>query len=641
VSLESQPKPIGVRILLGLVALAMSGGVIVLFIPMLTSKGQSADTGASLFKVNGEGVTQAEVDRMKSGSAIFTQADTPSVLGDDIKTLMMGVLVQGKTVSVDAAKIIVSDKEVSDTINKIRKDRQLEDTQKWTEFLSQIKLTDLTARQEIRRSLAQQKRIEEIRKGVTTSDAEAKLIFELYPEKFRSEAKVIARQIKFSDHAKADVALKAITSGADFAKTATANGAASGGLVGGDKGAGALSFPAAVSTAVFALKAGQVSDVIVDGKDFYVVKVEKTIAPVPKTYEEAKTDLTKQVKTLKENGALEVWQHDLLSSAKLESTDAKWTFNNPVIATVEGQAIYYFELINRLYSNQQIQQMLQSGQADPSILNTFKPTILDGLIREKVAVALAAKDKLAVSGPSTEVINQVGLYHTKDFKLSEDAIKALYEKTKDNYKMPGSATLIEGSFPTKAGAEAFRKTFLLKPSSDFTQAVMNAGGTANELGKIADAEQRTAPQVSAAVFTGKLQAAGAGNLSEVVEIKTVIEAKNPEVVRYTVGYVTNLVKPKTQSYAEVRDTVKSQAETQERQKALDGYFKGVIKDFKVENKLKEVMDVQAKRVAAAAPKSVAPTAPTGAAPTASTPAGTAPATSAATGSAPATTPTTK
>lgn len=634
VSLESQPKPIGIRILLGLVAFAMTGGIVAAFIPMLTSKGQSADQAASLFKVNGQGVSQDEIDRLKKGSPIFAQVDVPSVLGDDLKTLLVGVLVQQKAVSVDTAKIEIADKDVNDQVTKIRKDNQLEDTQKWTDALAARGYTDISFRKQVKISLAAQKRQKEVVAGIVASDAEAKLIFDLFPEKFSSEAKVVARQIKFADRSKADAALKAIKAGTDFAKTATANGAANGGLVGGDKGAGALSFPAAVSTPVLALKAGQVSDVLVDGKDFYVVKVEKKLAPVPKTFDEAKAEILKQVKTSKENGALEQWQNNLLFGAKLESTDAKWVFNNPVIATVEGQPVYYFDLVKRLYSNQQIQQLLQSGQADPSILNTFKPTILDGLIREKLATIIAAKEKLPVSGPSTEVINQVGLYHTRDFKLSEDAIKALYQKTQANYKAPGSATLFEGSFATKAEAEAFRKAFTLKPSSDFTQAVINAGGTANELGKMTDTDQsgKTAPQVIASVFGGKLQTAGAGSLSEVVEIKTVVDAKAAEVVRYTVTYALELVQPKTQTYEEVRDTVKAQADTQERQKALDAYFKSVLKDYKVDNKLKDVMDAQAKRVATAAPKSVAPTAPTGVAPTATTPA---------TGTAPTTTPATK
>lgn len=636
VSLKSQPKPIGVRILLGLVAFAMTGGIIAAFIPMLTSKGQGTDQAASLFKVNGEGVSQDEIDRLKKGSPIFAQVDNPSVLGDDLKTLLVGVLVQQKAVSVDTAKIEIADKEVNDQVTKIRKDNQLEDTQKWTDALAARGYTDISFRKQVKISLAAQKRQKEVVAGLTASDAEAKLIFEVYPEKFRSEAKVVARQIKFTDRTKADAALKAIKAGADFAQTATANGAANGGLVGGDKGAGALSFPATVSTTVLALKAGQVSDVLVDSKDFYVVKVEKNLAPVPKTFDEAKADILKQVKTSKENGALEQWQNNLLFGAKLESSDAKWAFNNPIIATVEGQPVYYFDLVKRLYGNQQIQQMLQSNQADPNILNTFKPTILDGLIREKLAMVIATKEKLPVVGPSTEVINQVGLYHTRDFKLSEDAIKALYQKTQANYKAPGLATMIEGSFATKAEAEAFRKAFIAKPSSDFTQAVSNAGGTANELGKMTDTDQsgKTAPQVIASVFGGKLQAAGAGNLSDVVEIKTVVDAKAAEVVRYTVTYALELVKPKTQTYEEVRDTVKAQADTQERQKALDSYFKGVLKDYKVDNKLKDVMDAQAKRVAA--PKSVAPTAPTGIAPTATTPAPTP-----ATGTAPTSTPATK
>ena len=230
---------------------------------------------------------------------------------------------------------------------------------------------------------------------------------------------------------------------------------------------------------------------------------------------------------------------------------------------------------------------------DPNMLNTvFKPQILDGIVREKLARAIVAKEKLPLVGPANELVTALGFYKTRDLKVKDSDVKDFYQKNIKDYTLPGNADLTEASFVTRAEAEQFRKSFLSKKGANFTQAVSDAGGTANELGAVAndDSGARLSTAVVNAVFKGTVQTAGNGSLTDVVEVKS------PEVTRYVVAYATEFIKPRVQPFAEVQDSVKALVEGQARQKASEAYFAKMQKDFSVQNLLKAAVDEQAKRV---------------------------------------------
>ena len=107
-----------------------------------------------------------------------------------------------------------------------------------------------------------------------------------------------------------------------------------------------------------------------------------------------------------------------------------------------------------------------------------------------------------------------------------------------------------------------------------------------------------------AVFAAnRLQAAGEGSLSDVTDTSG----------RYSLAYVSDLVKASVRPLSEVRTSIYDQLLAQKKQAAATAYVAAQMKTVKTQDLLAQVLAAQTKRLAAEAPKATTPTAPAGSA----------------------------
>ncbi|MGA1978991.1 MAG: peptidylprolyl isomerase [Sedimentisphaerales bacterium] len=245
---------------------------------------------------------------------------------------------------VKAAKIAVTDEEVTKRIKEIASQQQpplsVEDFKALIEAYGQS-FDDVKHR--IQKGLAYQKLMEAQWAGkidIKEEDAkkyysENKSKFEV-PEQVRASHILITpdtkdpnadpNQAKAAAKAKAEDLLKQIKGGADFAELARANSACPSSKQGGDLGYGEKSDPnsnkkgtwvAPFEKAAFALKPGQVSDVVETQFGYHIIKVtdhnDANVIP----FEQAKDDIIKMLTQTKQAEFAEKYVESLKADAKI------------------------------------------------------------------------------------------------------------------------------------------------------------------------------------------------------------------------------------------------------------------------------------------------------------------------------------
>ncbi len=621
------------NIMLIVLALLLVVGMAYQFTPNIAGLfNRNQANGVPALKVNGQTITAEELDQARRGNPVLSSTDT-GVLGDDFKTVVVANQIQQALVTAATQDIKVSRTDVNAEVDKIREQRDLKDNKAWTDFLQGVGLSDAAARAQIRDSLAIQRKVDELKKATPApTDAEAKLYYDLNPEAFQSDARIVGRQIVVADEAKAKALLAQARGGADFAALASANssefkdrGGALGPIENGaPRPVAQVALPAEVGTAAFALTDGGLTDVVASGGKFYIVKVEKYLSPAPKPFDEAKTDVLTALKTQKENAALEQWLAGLQKDAKIEYVDPNWKIENPTVASVAGRDIPYSEVVEGVVSNQQFASLLQQvppEQAAGLVNGILKPQVTQGLIQTYAAPTIAEKLKLNLIGTRQDIAQGLAAYGARDVKVNDADLQAYYDQNKQQFQTPASATVSEASFPDRNQALTFRADW--NGNGDFTAAAGKAGGTVSERGAVTAGDSKLSPELEAAVFGAKtLKDAGEGSLSDVVKVGE----------RYSVLYATDLKPAVTQPLSAVRGQIESQVLAAKKNEAGQAFVSKEVATLKPTDNLEKVLAAQAKRVAAAEPKpttpatdSTTPGAPDSAAPADAAPSNAAPA----------------
>ena len=597
-----------IRVLLGVLAVLLLAGMVVQFTPALSGfTGQSKGTPA--LKVNGTTVTVEELERVRQGNPVLSQS-REGLLGEDFKTVIIDQKVREVLLTQAAKDVDVSRQEVNAQVKEIREANNLTKTKDWVDRLSQLGYTDATFREQLRNRLKIEKKAEEVKKAAgKATEAEAKLYYDLNPQAFQAEARLAGRQIVVKDEAKAKQLLEQARGGADFAKLAAANsleGKTTGGAIGGvangkPKPVTAIALPAEVSEAAFKLTEGGLTDVVKSGDKFYVVKVEQYLPAGPKPYAEAKSEALKAAENARQNEAIEKWLDGLEKDVKVEAVDKTWAFYNPTVATVGQQPIAYAEVLTAMLSNPSFEQLLQQGgdQAESFVNGFFKPQVLDTLVQQYAAKPIAEKLKLPVSGSRQELLAALQAYGGRTAKVTDAEIERFYQEQKAQFSTPASATVTEATFRDRARPLAFRSSFV-KSGADFTGAAPKAGATVAERGAATagqpdptTGQPKLTEAVEKAVFqSNRLADAGEGSVTDVVEAGG----------RFTVVYVTDLVKATTQPLAGVRDQIRQQLEAQKKAEAGQQFVQAQLKSVKVDNQLEKVLAEVTKRAEANAPK---------------------------------------
>ena len=605
------------RVLLGLVGLLLVAGLLFSFLPALGNLG-SGSAGTPALKVNGQTVSKEQLERVRTQKPVLGTT-TSGPLGDDFKLYIVDQEVTDALLTQAAADQKIERSVVNDQVTKTRNSNSLTDNKAWTDALRAAGFSDSSYRDYLRSRLAIQAKAKAIQDAAPKpTDAQLQLYYRLNAASFQNDPRIVAREIVVATMAKADSLLTQLKGGGDFAALATANslenkerGGALGPVENGAPRAVAqVALPTEVGTAAFAKTTGGLTDVVASGGKFYIVKVEKFLAAAPKTFAEAKSAVTDAVGAQLKDQAAEGWFDGLKKSAKVESVDAAWKYNNPAVAVVNGQNIPYAEVVSGVVNNQQFTSLLQSSpaeQAAPLVNSFLKPGLVQQLIQQYAAPAIVKAQNLPLVGSRAELLAGLGAYGARDVKVSDSDIEAYYQANQKQYQTPAKATVSEAVFKDKQQALAFRQDF---KSGDFTALASKAGGTVAERGAVTEGDKKLADALDKAVFAaGRLQAAGEGSLSDVTE----------NTGKYSVAYVTDLVKAAVRPLAEVKSSISDQLLGQKKQAASAAYITAQMKSVKSQDLLSKVLADQIKRLAVDEPKTTAPATPGTATPGTATP----------------------
>jgi len=567
-----------ITILFGILAVSFALGTILLFTP----KGQQQTQGRALLWVNGKPIYELDLARMQQVDPLFSLAPE-GTLRPLIETHFIEQVILNEALAQDASRVKVSNAEVKAEIDRIRKQFGLTDKKAYDRFLQQIGYTDSLLRKEIRRALQIQKRLEEIKNKVKLTEEEARFFFELHKANYAPEDKVLARQIVVDDKALAEKIYQELQNGADFvelAKKYSKVGADQGGALGAEPGStepGPVTrvvFPEAVATEVFKLKNGGITPVIEAGGRYYIVQVVKFLPGGDVKYEEVKDRVKKDALAVKQQGALEAYVEEVRKKAKVKfAEDFPYEYKNPVVARVNDAEIK-LEDVN--FANQQVPDLIRQGLGE-LVVQFFYPTTTDQLINTELLYQEAKKTGLPFIGPKAQIASDVQLWKTKDVTVTDEEVKAYYEKNKDQFTIPASASIALARFQDEEKAKAYREGLL--EGKDPKKLAEELGGEFIEVPNVT-ADQL--PPVLIPVVFGDAPKADApgGKVSDVVKVAD----KDYEVV-----LVKEVTPEKVLPFEEVKDQARELALAEKRAEVAKKWIEELKKSAKIENRIKEVL----------------------------------------------------
>jgi peptidyl-prolyl cis-trans isomerase C len=296
------------------------------------AKPMPAQLPAVLARVNGEDVTKVEFDRLIKNMEVRANQPIPAERRDEIFRQALDQLVTYTVLTQEtrARKVSVADEEVDNTIKQMRS--QFPDEESFKKALDARGMTLDKLKSDTRIDIGINKMVEtEVSTAAAPSDAECREFYDKNPDKFKQDVSVRASHILFRVDENADAAtkkkvmdqaqsvLKEARSGTDFAELAKKHSADGSAQQGGD-----LNFFArgqmvpAFDQAAFALKPGEISDIVTTQFGYHIIKVtdRKPASTVPfeQVSPRIKEFLTEQGKRKKADGFIQ----GLKQKAKIE-----------------------------------------------------------------------------------------------------------------------------------------------------------------------------------------------------------------------------------------------------------------------------------------------------------------------------------
>ena len=587
-----------ITIIFGILAVSFALGTILLFTP----QGQRQAQGRALLWVNGKPVYELDLARMQQSDRLFGLAPE-GTLRPLIETHFIEQVILNEALAQDASRIRVSAAEVRDEVARIRQQFGLTEKEAYDRFLQQIGYTDSLLRKQIRRALKIQKRFEEIKKKVQLTEEEARFFFELHKADYAPEDKVLARQIVVDDKALAEEIRAELEAGADFvelAKKYSKVGADQGGALGAEPGStepGPVTrvvFPEAVAAEVFKRTGGGITPVVEAGGRYYIVQVVKFLPGGEVTYEEVEERVKKDALELKQQGVLEAYVLELRKKAQVKfAEDFPYRYQNPVVARVNDAEIKLEDVSQVVFSNPQVPELIQQGLGE-LVVQFFYPTTLDQLVTNELLFQEAKKTGKPFLGPKARIASDVQRWKTQDLAVTEEEVRAYYEKNKAQFTIPATASVALARFEDEAKAKEYRERVL---KGEDPEALAEQLG-----GEYVEAERVTPdqlPPVFLPVVFGDAprEEAPGGKVSDVIQVGendyqvAIVRAVTPEVVR---------------PFEEVRAEAERLALAEKRAEAARTWIEELKKEAKIENRLKEVLDALAPKTEEAKGEEAAP-----------------------------------
>jgi hypothetical protein len=159
---------------------------------------------------------------------------------------------------------------------------------------------------------------------------------------------------------------------------------------------------------------------------------------------------------LKQAGILEAAIDALVAAARVDfPSGSSLAFNDSVVAQVGERAIMASDLVAATYSNPQIQQALSPENAF-IITAFFKPSVLDQLVEQELALLASEGLEVEFFGPRSFAAQSVLSYVTRDASVGEAEIAEFYEANRSTYTTPASAQVTQLEARTLNAALAAR-----------------------------------------------------------------------------------------------------------------------------------------------------------------------------------------
>jgi len=269
-----------------------------------------------LAKVNGQDVRKTDFDMMIRDMELG-QGPIPADRRDEVIRGTLDRLITFTVLSQEAKsrKVTTTDAEVEDRLKQMQS--QFPNEEAFKKALGERSMTLDRLRSDTRDNLMISKMMDaEVSTTPGASDAEAKDFYEKNPDKFKQGETLRASHIlirvdetadaatKQKAKARIDGILKRARAGEDFAKLAKENSADGSAAQGGDLGA----FPRgqmvpAFDQAAFALKPGEISDVVTTQFGYHIIKAvehkDAATVPLAEVSEKVKQYLSNQKKQVK------------------------------------------------------------------------------------------------------------------------------------------------------------------------------------------------------------------------------------------------------------------------------------------------------------------------------------------------------
>lgn len=287
--------------------------------------------------VNGKPIDKAAYDREMKKFDMQSEKTGKKMSDEERKKYEADVLDKLVTLEIlyqesEKKGIKVDPKKIDEQYDMLLK--RYPDKEKFNEFLTQWNITEDKIRLEIKRGAAIQELIKtNVTDKVTVADQEVKKFYNDNPEKFKAPEEVKTSHILIKlDPKKADDAKKnkakekleaakdRIKKGEDFAKVAKEVSEGPSNKSGGDLGfvtRGQMVKP--FEDAVFALKAGEVSDIVETQFGYHLIKVFEKKPAKTIGFEEVKNRLADQLKQQIAQKKIMAYIQQLKDTAKIEN----------------------------------------------------------------------------------------------------------------------------------------------------------------------------------------------------------------------------------------------------------------------------------------------------------------------------------
>ncbi len=492
-------------IILWITSIGLLVGMVITFTPTLgalTGGGQD-DSSAPALIVNGETISDLEVAQARRSSPIFTVVQEGPV-AEDLELLLVDSLIRQEALAQAASRMRVGGGEVRDELAAFRERNSVAGSRNDEAYLRLIGgagYTDATFRDYLRDQLQVAAFQDEVTEGVDVDEAEVEAFYRANIDAYRSDPRVVARQIVVDDVETAEALRVRALAGESFAELAaeaSLERADQSGAVGGEtpQPVGRAAFPSVVADEVFARSTPGLTPVVESGGRAYLVDVEEIVPAAARPLDEVRDEVREDALAAKRQATLNERIEELVSEAEVSVADgAELSVDDPVVATVGSVEIHASELARETYTNPQIQQAL-SPQTASLIVEFFKPSILEQLVDRELAVQGSESLDATFFGSDALIAQSALDWVARDAEASESDIEAFYEANLDRYTVAASADVLRADFDDAAAAAAYRDALL--NGADPEAAADEAGGEVEEVGVVRQGQ--LAPPLDTALF---------------------------------------------------------------------------------------------------------------------------------------------